>query len=323
MTHAFKQSFILVTILLLATVKINAQCSNFSNSISINAPGSTNGCFNNNPNATSNICVQYNINFSNGNASFYWGHIVSNNGQSTTTTHGPVNTSQTENYPGADNNGIVCVEISCGSEITFWVVSYSNPNGGGNNCTYPNANVTTAPIAVLPVELTDFQAKFINNSSSLSWTTSSESNGDYFEILKSEDGINKTSIGRVKAMGNSTSKKSYQFVDKENTNKITYYQLKQVDLDGKIAYSKMITVINRNENEPTIKLVNGQLKVSSNWQNYNLSVMDIMAKPKVEINHLSENSETNISQLPQGVYIVRLDNSKTQKVEKLWVGNNY
>ena len=98
MTHAFKQSF-----LLLATVKINAQCSNFSNSISINAPGSTNGCFNNNPNATSNICVQYNINFSNGNASFYWGHIVSNNGQSTTTTHGPVNTSQTENYPGAES----------------------------------------------------------------------------------------------------------------------------------------------------------------------------------------------------------------------------
>ncbi|MGY6562956.1 MAG: T9SS type A sorting domain-containing protein [Luteibaculaceae bacterium] len=88
-------------------------------------------------------------------------------------------------------------------------------------------------ISVLPVELTHFSAQIRSNTEALIlWETQSETNSDFFEIHKSNNGIQWDIVGTIAAAGNSSQTLRYQFVDDSFTNENTFYRLKQVDFDG-------------------------------------------------------------------------------------------
>jgi len=85
----------------------------------------------------------------------------------------------------------------------------------------------------LPVQLTSFNAvceeeKGVN----VTWSTASEHNSSYFDILKSEDGHNWRSIATVAAAGNSTNTINYGMIDAEKATGVSYYKLIQYDIDG-------------------------------------------------------------------------------------------
>ncbi len=95
----------------------------------------------------------------------------------------------------------------------------------------------------LPIELLDFTAEWKNaenNIVSVKWTTASEINNDYFEVQRSLDGINFTTINTTIGAGNSSNIINYAYDDiapiYENT---SYYRLKQVDFDGYLSYSNI------------------------------------------------------------------------------------
>jgi len=87
----------------------------------------------------------------------------------------------------------------------------------------------------LPVELLSFTAEPVGDDVLLKWTTASETNNDYFSVMRSTDASNFSEIGTVNGNGNSNSIIDYQFVDpfaaKLNF-PILYYRLKQVDFNG-------------------------------------------------------------------------------------------
>jgi hypothetical protein len=101
--------------------------------------------------------------------------------------------------------------------------------------------------APLPVELSAFNAKAISNDVPLTWTTASETNNSHFEILRSADGVSFSSIKNVKGKGTTTRASAYTELDadanKYAQNNKLYYQLKQVDLDGKNTYSDIVCVL--------------------------------------------------------------------------------
>jgi hypothetical protein len=84
----------------------------------------------------------------------------------------------------------------------------------------------------LPVTLTKFSAS-CSDFISINWTTASEQNSDYFEVEKSRDGQNWTLVDEQNAAGNSSKNINYSLVDKNGWKGLTYYRLKQVDIDGK------------------------------------------------------------------------------------------
>jgi hypothetical protein len=103
---------------------------------------------------------------------------------------------------------------------------------------------TLAYIDPLPITLLNFTAEKNGNDVVLKWTTASETNNDYFEILSSvnndasSDGF--VSIGKVQGQGNSTQLNSYSFTDHRSAKKGTYYyRLRQVDFDGQYSFSKI------------------------------------------------------------------------------------
>lgn len=108
-------------------------------------------------------------------------------------------------------------------------------------------NVTTQ--APLPVELTAFDGKQVDDNVELTWTTNSEINNNYFEIQKSTDGFVFQAIGQVSGHGNSSSIHNYTFTDESTRSGKYYYRLKQIDFDGTFAYSDIIVVESKLKSE--------------------------------------------------------------------------
>lgn len=100
-----------------------------------------------------------------------------------------------------------------------------------------------ATTIVLPVEFSSFGvSKISNNKVSLNWKTATEINSNHFEIERSNDAKNYTTIAKITAAGNGTNK-SYSFTDiLENASAITYYRLKTLDNNGEYGYSSIQSV---------------------------------------------------------------------------------
>lgn len=103
----------------------------------------------------------------------------------------------------------------------------------------------------LPVEITFFSGSLCNeNTVELVWQTATEVNNFGFSIERSFDWMNDglddwSEIGFVQGHGTTNSPKEYSFTDdltlNPNLNQVSY-RLKQIDLDGTFAYSKVVTV---------------------------------------------------------------------------------
>ncbi|PWT95152.1 MAG: hypothetical protein C5B52_18385 [Bacteroidetes bacterium] len=97
--------------------------------------------------------------------------------------------------------------------------------------------------AVLPIKLKSFDAvPQADNSVKLDWSTDSGDNTGYFQVERSEDGINFNSIGKVTASGNTTGD-NYDFVDKQTLTGVSYYRLAISDPNGETTYSEIRKVL--------------------------------------------------------------------------------
>ncbi len=97
---------------------------------------------------------------------------------------------------------------------------------------------------ILPIELTDFEAGLVGDIVELTWETASEYNNDYFTVERSADGLNFNPIGTVEATGNSQTASLYNMIDQAPLYGLSYYRLKQTDLDGKFEYTAVVTIRN-------------------------------------------------------------------------------
>jgi hypothetical protein len=92
----------------------------------------------------------------------------------------------------------------------------------------------------LPVTLVRFDVLSQDNDALLLWRTVSEQNSNRFEIEQGIDGVAFTKIAELPAAGNSTSEINYSYTDHNighYHNTIIYYRLRQVDNDGRAAFS--------------------------------------------------------------------------------------
>lgn len=100
-------------------------------------------------------------------------------------------------------------------------------------------------LAMLPVELTSFTATATAGKVNLVWNTATEINNSGFEIERSFNGNTFFTVGFVKGNGTTTEPKSYSYSDAIELRGIEniYYRLKQVDYNGSINYSDVVSVV--------------------------------------------------------------------------------
>ncbi len=95
----------------------------------------------------------------------------------------------------------------------------------------------------LPVELLSFTGDAIAEGNLLKWVTATEIENDYFTLEHSADGNTFTEIAIIDGAGTVSTTQSYEHLDKDAPNGVSYYRLKQTDFDGSYAYAQTITVI--------------------------------------------------------------------------------
>lgn len=66
----------------------------------------------------------------------------------------------------------------------------------------------------------------------LSWTTTLESNNDYFTIERSQNGIDYFEIGKTQGCGNSILENAYHFTDNTELKGEVFYKISQTDYNG-------------------------------------------------------------------------------------------
>ena len=96
--------------------------------------------------------------------------------------------------------------------------------------------------AALPVSWLNFEALYADGNVKLNWSTAMELNNSYFEVEISTDAIRFMPVGKVASKGNSNIPVSYSYLHVQPRPGKLYYRVKQVDVDGKSSYSKVIQI---------------------------------------------------------------------------------
>ena len=177
----------------------------------------------------------------------------------------------------------------------------------------------------LPIELMSFTASVKDGYVELNWATASELNNDYFDVERSFDGINFTSISKVDGAGNSTQTLNYSIVDDTPLTGISYYRLKQTDYDGKTSYSDLEAVEFNNRNDYSLDIypnpfsVETSLHTNENLKDASLIFYNSNGQIVKQIENISGQTFTvNRDNLSRGLYFVNLlQNSEVLATSKL------
>ena len=95
----------------------------------------------------------------------------------------------------------------------------------------------------LPIELLSFTAQATPKSEvQLDWISATEINSSHFEVQRSKNGTDFEEIAIVDAAEFSEAELAYDLLDKTPYKGISYYRLRQVDLDDRFEYSEIRTV---------------------------------------------------------------------------------
>lgn len=186
----------------------------------------------------------------------YWEVIPTSNNYSSSICQTPYNlTLFANNLNGMTNPQICRIIKSPGSVHTTWqpcgshVAIPVNTNPMAFSITSNNIqgfswfNIGSSNSQILPVELISFDGSCNDNVITLNWRTASEHNSQYFEIQKSRDGENWSSLTTVESAGNSTQELSYETKDHNAIDGNNYYKLIQYDIDGQFKEYGPINVI--------------------------------------------------------------------------------
>jgi hypothetical protein len=194
----------------------------------------------------------------------------------------------------------------------------------------PYMGADEASIA-LPVQLVSFTGYKEGKANRLEWNTASEINNKGFDVQRSADGKNFSSIGFISTKadgGNSASPLNYSFTDEKPSIGTNYYRLQQMDKDGRITYSSIVALKGEKVDfaiaalypNPTKDIIRLSL-VSSRNEKVNISVIDITGKEVKRLNSgvvAGDNNITvDVSSLASGTYYIRLTAGTETKTARI------
>lgn len=208
---------------------------------------------------------------------------------------------------------------------TTWVSEGQSDTTGtpGNGTITSNTVTSFSPFTLgsssslnpLPISLLSFNAIPVNTNVLVKWSTSNETNNNFFTVERSLDGRTWSNIGIVKAAGNSFTTIEYQLVDRAPVEGLQFYRLKQTDLNGEFTYSNIVPVKFNAENntnvvlfpQPAGDILNVSVQNTENL-NINIKILNAMGQQVLELNNLNGSViQIDLSTLTSGVYYMELN----------------
>lgn len=116
------------------------------------------------------------------------------------------------------------------------------PSGEVQNQLGPFTLGSATAMNPLPITLLHFTAMAQGNTVRCDWATASEFDNDYFTVEKSANGVDFHAVGIVDAVGNSRALVTYDLIDPTPFAGLSYYRLRQTDIDGTTTVSHLVPV---------------------------------------------------------------------------------
>ncbi|TAG03035.1 MAG: T9SS C-terminal target domain-containing protein [Cytophagia bacterium] len=170
----------------------------------------------------------------------------------------------------------------------------------------------------LPVSLLSFNVMQTNdNQTNITWQTATEVNNNRFEIWKSTNGFDYVLIYTKDGQNNSTQIKNYNFIDNQ-FNESCYYQLKQIDNDGKIndLGIKFINKKQENINEIYPNPINEKIEIKNETSDLQMILFNQTGQKIWEGNN-KNNLQNQFDSLPKGQYLIQFQNKNKIHYQKI------
>ena len=236
-------------------------------------------------------------------------------------------------HGGGGGGGMGAVIFSIAEPLTNTVINTSPGNGGSNCTSCGNAGVgggtdgdgiVDLSTGSLPVELTNFNVELSKlNTVLITWRTASEVNNDFFTIERSRDNKNWMKLTRVKGQVNSSVPVEYQYIDQESWHGISYYRLRQTDIDGqsKTFQSRSVFV---SGDQAEIKIYPNPANHSVTIESFEIYkgkiyISNVLGQPvECEMDIINSTIRVSTEHLEEGVYYIRYcKEGQPNLVEKL------
>ena len=181
--------------------------------------------------------------------------------------------------------------------------------------------------AVAPVDFLYFKGKNIGKHNILQWATANEFNNLGFEVQRSANGKDYSTIAFVNGAGTATQISEYAFTDQNAPQQVSYYRLRQVDTDHEFKYSRVVSVNNANSKlslehypNPVIDQLTVQLQ-SSDKGAVRIRLLSLDGKVMREQNLRKDadvfNSRLDVQQLQPGMYVIEVSMKEWKEVRKV------
>ncbi len=210
--------------------------------------------------------------------------------------------------------------------VTYYFYSFEFNDDGvlnAENYRVPNNQPAIAiqPPTPLPVELLFFTAKPKDGKVVLAWATATEKNNRGFAVERSTDAKTFTTVTTVDGAGNSSMRLDYSAVDARPLAGLSYYRLKQTDLDGATVFTPVVAVRMGKGGEfslypnPTQDILHIEMP---DGVTENLPVRITQLTGRVVLStHLGREGTLNLKDLPAGSYIITIGEGAQQITRRI------
>ncbi len=244
-----------------------------------------------------------------------------------------------------DGCGSMAMQVACADNMGIGMaenfsaaVNLKDTKGGSSSRTADyyvrvyekSASGSTFTIAAegtaLPIVLSSFSAKAQRRGNNIQWSTLSEVNSDFIEVLSSSDANRWEKIATVNTKGESSTRQDYSFLDK-NPFSVTYYKLNAVDNDGRNEFSEIVKVersvrAGKMVVSPNPTANDIVVQVESTTDNSGtIRVVDmtgiVVIEQKINLNKGLNTIDISLRDLASGIYMLSMSSDDEVQIQKI------
>ena len=177
----------------------------------------------------------------------------------------------------------------------------------------------------LPIKLLNFQAALSKDQAQLNWIVDDNQTGDYFEVERSADGKNFSTVAIVSTTA-TQGNEAYQY--KESAQTTAYYRLRIVNKDRSTSYSKILLIKSQTESATTMSLLQNPVQetltfsfTSATNANNEVAVYNLVGAKVYAEKILAQKGKNSVSiklnsYFSAGTYILEVRNANQRSIAK-------